>query len=450
MHSCPCRRRSASGFALIVLLALLTAGSLYFLVYQLDAATVQREADEATTQALAQAKAALIGYAASVDLAGLADRPGDLPCPDNWPAGHFNTGRATTPCAGSAVRLGRLPWHTLKIPDLRDHGGERLWYAISTNFKNNPRTGVLNADTSGTISVRDGAGGLLFDGGATSGIVAIVVAPGPPLQRQDGLLQDRSVANFNNSSHYLDNIAAEDNANFTDGTANGFFFGPVRNPADPALLIANDRIVVITRDEIMAAMEKRVATEVMNCLVGYASDPANGGHFPWPADIVTSGGGNFNDTAGTLFGRLPDLMCNTGGDGITLPCNTPPPGTVPGMLTTWGGVPNCNVTNSWFLNNWREQVFFAVANAYKPAGGIPSCGACITVNTDSSPPVLNRRAIVLVAGSPLTGQMRMTAAQKGTVTNYLEMENSSPLDGVLETRTPSGVFNDRVRYFPSP
>jgi hypothetical protein len=452
------RHRPAAGFALIVLLTLLMTGSLYVLVRQLDAAAVQREAEEATTLALARAKEALIGYAVSVNLVTGAARPGDLPCPDNWSLGHANSGTPgsdlvplAAPCSTSIKRLGRLPWRTLKIPDPGGHGGEQVWYAVSANFKNNPRTGTLNADTPGTISIRDGAGNLLFDGSAASGVVAVVIAPGPPLQRQDGLVQDRTAANFNNPRHYLDNIANEDNADFNDGATDGFFQGPVRNPADPAVVIANDRIVVITQDEIMAAMEKRVAAEVINCLVGYANNPLNSGHFPWPADIVASGGGNFNDTAGTLFGRVPDLMCNTGGNGINLPCNTPPAGTAPGMLTTWGSVPDCNVTNSWFLNNWREQVFFALADAYKPAIGIPSCGTCIAVNTDSSPPILNRRAVVLVSGSALTGlQFRTTTAQKGNVANYLELENSSPLDGIFESRTRSGVFNDRVRYFPSP
>jgi hypothetical protein len=33
---------------------------------------------------------------------------------------------------GQAERLGRLPWKTLGLPDLRDGDGERLWYAVSS------------------------------------------------------------------------------------------------------------------------------------------------------------------------------------------------------------------------------------------------------------------------------------------------------------------------------
>lgn len=443
-------RPPAQGFALIALLALITAGILYFLVGQLDAATIQRKRDESTALALAQAKEALIGFAASVDLAGGGGRPGDLPCPDKWPSGHINAGRSTTPCSTSTSRLGRLPWRTLGIADLRDGSAEGLWYAVSTNFKNSPRIGVLNSDTTGTISVRDGAGNLLFDGSSGGGVVAVIIAPGPPVRRLDGLVQDRTTANFNNAVHYLDDIAVEDNADFDDGTTNGFHLGPVRDPANPDVTVSNDRIAVITRAEIMAAIEKRVAAEVMNCLAGYAANPANNNRYPWPADIAASGGGTYSDTAGTLFGRIPDLMCSTGGDGVTLPCNTPPAGTIPGMLTAWGGVANCNIGSSWFLNNWREQVFFAVADAYKPAPGVPSCGACVTVNNAGMPAATNRQVVVLVAGQTLAGQARTTPAQKGNVANYLELENSSPLDGVFETRAASSTFNDRVRYVPFP
>jgi hypothetical protein len=45
--------------------------------------------------------------------------------------------------SGQAQRLGRLPWKTLGLPDLRDGHGERLWYAVSTKYK-----GLLNCAAS--------------------------------------------------------------------------------------------------------------------------------------------------------------------------------------------------------------------------------------------------------------------------------------------------------------
>ena len=126
--------------------------------------------------------------------------PGYLPCPDL-----DNDGWAEATCgsqngdSGQAERLGRLPWKTLGLPDLRDGYGERLWYAVSSKYK-----GLLNCAVSracldmtpeaalGTISVRDTAGALLHDGTlgdarrAGGGALAVVIAPGPPLTRAAG------------------------------------------------------------------------------------------------------------------------------------------------------------------------------------------------------------------------------------------------------------------------
>ena len=49
--------------------------------------------------------------------------------------------------------IGRLPWKTFGLPDLRDGSGERLWYALSPNFRDNPSVSPLNSDTRGSITV---------------------------------------------------------------------------------------------------------------------------------------------------------------------------------------------------------------------------------------------------------------------------------------------------------
>ena len=142
-------------------------GAATILVSSFSKATLQIERDKKTAEALAQAKEALIGYAINVQFPNSnscyntfthinnCPRPGELPCPDT-----NNDGSADS-CSNQSDRLGRLPWKTLGLPDLRDGSGERLWYAVSNNFKNNPRgncytagsSGCLNSDTMGTISV---------------------------------------------------------------------------------------------------------------------------------------------------------------------------------------------------------------------------------------------------------------------------------------------------------
>ena len=53
-----------------------------------------------------------------------ASRLGDLPCPDRDDDGDAD---AVPGCDTAALALGRLPWKTLGLPDLRDGDGERLW-----------------------------------------------------------------------------------------------------------------------------------------------------------------------------------------------------------------------------------------------------------------------------------------------------------------------------------
>jgi len=436
-------QRNQRGVALLIFLVLLVMGGLTYLVNSFSPAEIEAKRQRKTEAALAQAKDALIGYAVSVDIS-TTRRPGDLPCPDRDNDGKAGTTIPLVTSCGNAAgttfqdrRLGRLPWKDLGLPDLQDASDERLWYAVSNNFKENTRTALLNSDTTGTITVRDTSGNIDFDGSGTTGAVAVIIAPGPPLMRQDGLQQNRSVGNINDPQHYLDNIAVEDNADFDEivNKTNGFFIGPVRNSSGS--VIANDRIIVITRDEIIAAIEKRVVAEVRNCLTNYADLPINAGRYPWAASLAASASGNYGDTPNTRFGRVPNLLCNTAGDGTGACLGTT--GTNPAMLSTWGAVPNCHVTSAWFAS-WREQVFYAIADAYKPGTGGPSCGTCLTIDATG-----NKQVATFISGKRVSGQNRTTPAEKAQIAQYLEGENNN-LDDAFVTKPLSSTFNDRVLY----
>lgn len=421
---------------LLATLVLLIATTAAFL-YSWNSARGRAAYDLATETALREAKEALIAYAVSVNLSG-SGRLGDLPCPDL-----DNDGKKETSCGnasgttGQAARLGRLPWKDLGIADLRDGSGERLWYAVSSNFKENFRSEPLNSDTTGTIRVVDATGKVL------SNVVAIVIAPGEPLQRQgSATVQERSGTNQNDPTQYLDVANGEDNADFADGSStNGFIAGPVRDAA--GRVIANDRILAITYEDIMPIIEKRVASEVLNCLSNYAAynvaPENNAGHFPWAASLSTSAAGSYDDTAGVRFGRFPDRMCATGGEGAGDILCDPVVGTNPAMLQSWGAVSGCSVTNSWFTHHWREQVFYAIADGYKPGTSSPSCGTCLTVETKTS-----LRAVVIVARKALPGQDRTSG--KANAANYLESQNATPYDDIFTKGGNVLVFNDLVLY----
>lgn len=412
-----------------------------------------------TDEALAQAKAALLGYAVGrpLDVTVQERRLGELPCPDR-----DNDGDADLKCDTEATRIGRLPWRTLGLPDLRDADGERLWYAVSIiHGANDPRTtcnhpedaGCLNSDAAGSITVRNSAGTIIHDAvphepPTYRGAIAVIIAPGAALTRQGGATQVRKeAADILAPVNYLDVARNEDNADFTDYGTNGFISGPVRDDATGEI-VSNDRMVTVSYDDLMPALEKRVSQEVVACLDAYAA--ANHGRYPWAADITASGvTRNYSDTTGALTGRIPDSMNKSrDSSGAT-------------MSTTWPTAPACYFGQSlrWW-NEWKLRVFYSVADSYKPAVTTPvlPCSSCLMVYKDSAA-VTDVKYVIALSGKRLQGvagnQPRTTTLgvapeTLGNPANFLELENKDmfSLSGLFELRagpyTPS--FNDTVAY----
>lgn len=315
---CPSQR----GFVAWLAAALLGAGALLLVVLNaMPAASARREA--ASERALAQAREALVVHAAErPPVTGVG--PGFLPCPDL-----DDDGWAEATCGslagdrGQAERLGRLPWKTLGLPDLRDGHGERLWYAVSTRYK-----GLLNCAASpacvemtpatalGTITVRDRDGRILQDGRLADadrgGAAAVVIAPGPPLSRLASAAfpareQRREcpppecdpggrcasdppqAAARCDPANYLDLAPAsrsgEDNAAFHDrsdaargANADGFIQGLVHDASGSVAV--NDRLAVLTPRDLMPRVMRRVALEAAHGLAAEAA--ARGGRYPAP------------------------------------------------------------------------------------------------------------------------------------------------------------------------
>ncbi|GBG01137.1 hypothetical protein AZSI13_04640 [Azospira sp. I13] len=320
----PPRPGTQRGAALLLFFLIVFVLGAYAMLRQLGPRDLFQSQEGATQQALAQAKEALLGYGASIvpaasclNLASCA-RPGDLPCPDL-----NDDGVAEPSCAAGA--LGRLPWKTLGLPDLRDSSGERLWYALSRNFRPLDRQ-VLNSDlgpgSQGTLALRDpGGSGWIHapqSGSGESGAVALIIAPGAPLRRCDIGQQNRTAANANVAAHYLDRNRLpgdcnagpgndEDNAVFSDAEAgaaapDGFIAGPVSvSSNDGQLTLVNDRIISISRDELLGVVEQRIAGDVRTCLESYFKER---GEFPWPAPLALPAA--YLGRVATLVGRLPD------------------------------------------------------------------------------------------------------------------------------------------------
>lgn len=325
------------GGALLVAVAFLLIVAASASALALAAASGARR-ERASERSLAQAREALIAYAADRPIDADVG-PGYLPCPDL-----DDDGWAEPICGslsgdlGQAERLGRLPWKTLGLPDLRDGHGERLWYAVSTRYK-----GLLNCAASadcvdmtparalGTITLRSASGATLLDGtradaAETGGAAAVVIAPGPAIERLDGYLQRRGctpgecdargrcVAQPARSAarcdprNYLDRASVEDNADFHDRSdaggrprnANGFIAGPVHVEGR---LAVNDRIVAIAYPDVVRRVMARVAVEATHCLRLHAS-AVGAPPEPEPRCAGSAGVGGIGDAA------LAERACN--------------------------------------------------------------------------------------------------------------------------------------------
>ncbi|MGZ5099749.1 MAG: hypothetical protein ACXWGX_03210 [Usitatibacter sp.] len=336
------RRSRSRGTALVLAALVLFAGLGAIVAMRIAELAAGAQRERVTERALAQAREALIAYAADRPITTVVG-PGYLPCPDL-----DDDGWAEAICGslkgelGREQRLGRLPWKTLGLPDLRDGYGERLWYAVSSRHKgllncaaSRPCLDMSPATALGFITVRDNSGALLHDGtlgdpqrAAEGGAVAVVIAPGPPLSRAgpNPLEQQRDCridecdaqgrcltdpaqrAARCNPVNYLDvapgaRYADEDNADFHDVSdaagrarnANGFIQGPVVLP--DGRVVVNDRIAAVSYNDLMPRVMMRVALEVAHCLRFYASRPENGGRLPLPAAACERG---------PYFGAIPD------------------------------------------------------------------------------------------------------------------------------------------------
>ena len=251
---------SESGAALLAFMLILIVGTSYLLINKLNANLLTVYGEERTRIALYQAKQALIGYAVSfpeIDaLSGTdeIDGPGYLPCPDI-----SKNGVAGTSCSDAGnTTIGRLPYKTLELEELRDASGQQLWYAISENFRNNPKLVPLNSESPASAQ-------LSLD--SVNDIVAVIIAPGDVVGNQSRNPSETIIAN--EIQQYLE----DDNNDFDTAfvTTAGTDF--------------NDVVTFITREELMTAVEKRVLGEVKVTLSDYFTDASAGNNvaYPWLA-----------------------------------------------------------------------------------------------------------------------------------------------------------------------
>lgn len=440
-------------------------------------------ANRRTEEALARAKEALLVYASgwprrdivnSNDPAGTLRGPGLLPCPDRNDNGHADDGGCGSASgegmAGQAARLGRLPYLTLGLPELRDGDGNRLWYAVSSQYKSLTAPAGLGLDSGpGTISIRSSSGALLHDGSLSAahlvregGVAAVIIAPGPPLARwldARGSARSDQVRSCAGSrcdaiaANWLDigwfSGGAEDNAGFRDrntapraANVDGFIEGPIRSSSGE--IMVNDRLLAITVEELQAVTMRRVADEVVRCLLQVAR--ATGGRVPFPAPVCRSGQGeapeDWREEAGFRFGRVPEPPFVASQAALaSFPGRWPSGGDEACMLDGAGEA-------SWW-RTWRNNVFLAVSQRALPTG---AGGPCVGVADATCLPVLDEGRVgpvervsfaVIVSGPPLAGQDRSLPGRRFAA-GYLEGPHVS-LEGLNSGGLPAGCLSPSSR-----
>ena len=210
---------------------------------------------EAVLQELKQAKDALITYAV-ID----AKKPGRLLCPDLLGNG-ISPLLSRDDCDAYG---GFLPWKTLALKQSGDNDGTSYYYFLTKWFGGNRSTPPLNSDTPTTLHLD------VPLGSSSNDIAALIIA----------------------TRGSLDTRNADGDDYFYNGTSNA--------PED------NDVIVAVTRQELMAAVEQRIANELRTCLENHSTSPENPQRaYPWPAPLSNN---IFKGTDGSLFGMIPDTQ----------------------------------------------------------------------------------------------------------------------------------------------
>ena len=379
----------------VILLLLAGMGGLLLTASQ---NTSRQSAMQKTLASLALAQQALLAYAAqplgTTQCEMNCPRPGDLPCPDR-----NNDGEAESSCSTTS-RLGRLPWKTLGTGDLRDGSGERLWYAVSERYKNNPRMLPLNADTPGTWTVTL-AEGITWDASQGNGVVAVIIAPMQPLLREDGWQQQRDDAESVVARNYLDSVGPHDNANPQENTGSGFIMAAASSQF-------NDVVWPVTSSMMHRQMQQQVLAELKRA-VGCTAHPCAA----LPAAAAVSddsclGAHSLNAgqclAAGAGLGRLPlDVSAHW-------------PLAEQHML-------DGDARHHWFQQNgWREQVFYQATST---------------------------QATLVMAGEKLVGQLRETVMHKSALAAYLESATLQALQ-VPDNGTLPISSNDSVERLALP
>ncbi len=451
--------RPQQGIALLVMVVFLLLSGLLFFLTATNLEGPHRERAKRSQEALDLAKQSLLAYAITYGDTH-STVPGYLPCPD---AGNTTEGSYAGSCGSQNVsQLGKLPWKTLDMAPVRDGQGECLWLAVAGTFKNNPKTGLLNWDTPGLFDVYSPSASQQIAGPSPlDRAVAVIFAPGGAFGSQSHAASGSipSCGGNYTAANYLDSEGNINNAviNPLAGGISSFLFATDSRltPSDSDHF--NDRLSYITAREVFDRIEHRkdFPTSIRNllrytaqCVAAYGN--ANGiQRLPWAAPVSLADYNNdasYSDQTGLLAGRLAFNLTSSNQiiSGPIGMMHGYSGGILSNSLTSY--CPSTPVPEQW-RQNWKDQIFYAVADAYKPTTAANcSSGHCLSVNGTGQ-----YAAVLLFSGRRLAAlaQSRDTAGEKGATGNYLEDSNKTAVNladgrGNFTSAAASATFNDIV------
>jgi hypothetical protein len=371
-------RAKQQGAVLIFFVFIVGLITTVYVLNVLNPASIPAAKNEQTVKTLMEAKSALIGWSVKNNNA-----PGRFPCPeDTSKIGTDREGEAASNCTLPAI--GRLPFRTLGIGDLRDGNQNRLWYVISNGFRDTP----INSETTAQLTI-DGAG---------NSAVAIIFSPGTPLEGQQRSMP--TAASPPHVSDYLDLTNNDgDNTFISSSTSENF----------------NDRLLAISHQDLFIPVEKRVLRDAKNCLDAYAASSQQ--KYPWAAPVSDP---THTGALDTTFGRIPSAIVTSGFDILgVLTINDPD------MESSWStdcifyDPPPSSTPSYWYNNNWPNLVFYQLASGYQPFS-TASCGSsCLSVTGSGNPysGSGSYRAVVIMGGMAIGTQIRNDATE---TSKYLE------------------------------
>jgi len=382
LHNTTClqRQRGYVLLSMVAVIGLLTATA----ATSIGETALVRQLSDKNKMVLAKAREALISRAASD-----ANHPGSLPCPDavtNIPGNNIPNDGIADLLSGTACpsAIGRLPWRTLGLPDLRDADGERLWYLLAPAYQDSTAK-IINPSTGGQI-----AGYECTENAPASPVwpcaaprlvspapwVAVIFAPGKLLPGQN-----RDAAHTADVLQFLESYNAAEPLK-------------LRNAAGGA---HNDRLSGITADDLFAIVQRRVAREVQSALSIYHATATTAGQTRLPVTASQC-------TSSTLCDAAPLAAV--------------PPATARGYLPSNDSRLNqimAAQNMSWFdRNHWRNTMTYTMDTRCATERAGEPCGMALA--TASTPLFASGTLLIGSANNAVPGGTRAIISFAGVST----------------------------------